>query len=355
MRVTGSPDGCDEAARRLQRGAAEVTRTAEALQRAEVAGWTGAAAQGWERLASERVRRLREAASGLAAVSGALAQHADELRELQQRARRLAREAADAGLAMDEDGRIAPVPPPTSGAPELLRAELHRREVRRRLVAEAEVVRSEEDRAHERLRVEVARSLDAPAPGGDCDWGLVARLQQWWQREADAAADPAPGGWDLPAAAVSVVQATASSTDRLPAVLRSASVSNGFGAGVGVVVDVGVNDHDLDDALTKNAVVTGAAVGAGLVAAGSVPVWVGVAGAGAAGFGAGRLFDAFGHHLWWVQTSAERRAARGRRAIPAATAGRHPYLPPLPGDHARPRHVVHRTPAPEPGPAARRP
>lgn len=354
MRLNGSAEGCEAAARQLQRAAAEAFRTAEALQRAEAADWTGTAARGWERLASERVRRLREVAHALSAASRAVAQHADVLRELQARSRRLTSEAAEAGLHLGEDGWIGPVTLPEPAAPEAVREALHRREVRRRVLSAVAQVRAEEDRMHGRLLVELARADEVPLPERDCDWGLGDRLRSWWDGATDDGADWRPGRSDLPATAVSVSQAAASVTERLPSVLRSASASSGLGFVVGVPVDVIVNDHDLDDALTKNAVVTGTAFAAGAAIAVSAPAWLAVAGAAVVGYGTGRAFDAFGHLLPWVQHSSERRASRRTGAPQGAPATRHPLLPPTP-DGTVPRHVVHRLPAPAPGPAPGRP
>lgn len=349
MRLSGSPDGCDAAARQLQRAAVEVSRAAEDLHRAQVADWVGAAAQGWDRLASEQVRRLRASALVLGAVGRAVAQHAHVLRELQARAGRLTAQADEARLHLDASGWIAPVPLPEPGDPQAVREALHRREVRRRVLAGAEQVRAEEERAHVLLLGELARAVELPLPGSDGAWGLDDRARNSWQGSSDVVSWR-PNQWDLPPALISLAQAAASVTDRLPPVLRDASVTSFLGLAVSIPVDVLVNDHDLDDAITKNLVVTGTAAGVGAAAAGSAPGWVAVGLAGAAGWGTGRLFDAFGHHLPWVQHSSERRSDRRRRPAYGAPSPRHPYLTPAPDRVAR-RHVTHRVPAPAPGPA----
>lgn len=340
MRLNGSPDGCDAAARQLQRAAREVSRTAEELQRAEVLEWTGTAALGWERLASERVRRLREAASVLGAVGRAVAQHADALRVLQSRTGRLTADAAQAGLHLDDEGWIAPVPLPASAEPEAVREALHRREVRRRVMAGAEQVRVEEARAHDLLLRELARGVEVPPWGGGCDWSVDV--------------DWLPGLADLPSLSVSASQLAAEIRRSLPSVLRHAGASAGLGFGVGIAAELS-QDKDLDDAVTKNVVTTGVAVGTGLVVTATAPAWVpaaavggvAVAGGAAVAYGAGKVFDKFGHHLPWVE--------RPRGSMPAAVrplnrgAPRGPVPRPVPVASARPEWTVRRRP-PQPRP-----
>jgi hypothetical protein len=334
VQIRGSVDGCDRAARELQRAAAEVWRTAQALQRAEVAGWTGTSAQGWERLSSRRVAELRRLADVLAAFGRAVREHAEGIEQLHDVARRLTAQAAEAGLVLDADGWIRPVRLPEGGSAERLREALERQEARRRVLAAVAEVRDRERDLHDRLRAAATTVHDRSAAvrsSGD-------RLDVAWL----------PGWWDLPAFGVSAAQAAAERTHRLPPVLRHAGPSSGLGFGVGVAVDLQAG-RDWDDALTKNVLVTGGVVVAGLAAGGSAPALV-VVGAGAAtGHVVGRVFDAFGHHLPWVERprpAPVRRVAAAPRAV-----GPTPGPTPTPGPP--PRQTRRAAPRATPGPAPR--
>lgn len=339
MRVAGSPEGCEETARGLQRAAAEVARTADALHQAEVSGWVGASAQGWSHLASRRVTELRALAHVLGGFGRVVQQHAAELASLQDRARRLSVEAAEAGLVLDERGEILPVALPES--PDLVREALHQREVRRCLLAAVAEVRARESDLHERLRAGLAAVHDTPAAGPDAAGGVDAA----W----------APNRWDLPSAAVSAAQALGTVTDRVPAVLRHARAAPGVGMAVGLAVDL--RSYDVPDALTKGALVTGTSVVGGMVLAATAPAWLAVAGGGAVALGVGKAFDAVGHRLlpwvqkpstrtWWVRHTA---AAPGVVRTPSPTPGPRPTpTPAARSGPSRPQPVGPRGPAVRP-------
>lgn len=330
MQIRGSVDRCDRAARDLQRAAAEVSRTAGALQRAEVVGWAGTSAQGWGRLSSLRVCRLRGLADVLAAFGRAVHEHAEGLEQLQDRTWRLRAQAAEAGLVLDADGWIRPVPLPEGSSPELLRDALQRQEARRRVLAAVAVVREHERDLHDRLRAALAAVHDRPAVVPDAGAGGLD-------------VDWLPGWWDLPAGGISVGQIAAELTDRLPRALRHAGASGGLGFGVGVAVDRQAG-RDWDDALTKNLMITGGTAVTAFVMPAAAPVVV-VVGAGAgAGYLVGRVFDAVGHHLPWVDKP---RRTPDRAAAPRFV-GPMP-LPPAPRPSPGPTPTPAR-PTPTPAP-----
>lgn len=341
MHVAGSAEECERAHRELRRAAAEVSRTARALHWPEDADWVGTSAQGWGRLTSRRVAELDRLADALAGLGRAVRDHATGLEQLQDDARRLTAQAADAGLVLDAQGWIRPVSLPDSGLPALLREALHRQESRRRVLAGVAELRARERELHDRLRAALRSVHDCSPARRDHDRDVDVDVDIAWS----------PTGWDAPALTVSTGQAAAERAQRLPAVLRHTTSWSGVGFGVGVVVDRQAG-RDWDDAITKNVIVSGVAVGAGVILAPAAAPAAVVVGAGAVlGYGAGKLFDAFGHRLPWVEKP---RPAPARP--PAGVAGGpRPTPRPTPGPVPRPAAApappdVHRAPSSTAGP-----
>lgn len=94
----GEPEQACACAREHRRAAVELDRLAAQVARlpASVATWRGAAATAFSAALAPLPGRLREAAQALAATGAHLSAWADELEDLQERARRAERAAADA-------------------------------------------------------------------------------------------------------------------------------------------------------------------------------------------------------------------------------------------------------------------
>ena len=169
MRVSGDAEACRGTAEQLRRAGTAVRRDADRWRsvRSGVPSWTGRAADGWAATVLERSDAGRELADRIGALADALARHADGLQELQSRARALREQARDAGLHLDDDGWIAPLPLPGFTPPSALQEAFrtwpgtdswHLREELLRRVA---VLRAAADRQHDELTRELGR-LDAP-------------------------------------------------------------------------------------------------------------------------------------------------------------------------------------------------
>lgn len=350
MRIAGDSDGCREAARQLLRCAASVAHASQELRAArEAAGpWTGRAGQGWAALALGQAGWVDERAERLAGAGRCLSRFADELDALQADAAGLTAEAAAAGLLLDDAGRIPVVL--FSLDPDRLQDALRREDVRRRLVARAGRLREEERAVHARLgRGLAALREDRWSPPRAADAPGIA-LELW-----------PPSGWEAPPVLLAVGRGAAQVSSALPAALRSAPGVNVAGATYGVVVDL-AQDKGWSFALTKAAaisvpsVIAFGAVAAGVVTAPvSIPAVVAATVVGiAVGYTTGRLMDAYGHRLPWVQQpKAVARPVAGR---PARLPTQLPKLTPSPpaigsSGAGTPQPSVRLRPAPVPGPA----
>jgi hypothetical protein len=309
MRVGGSSDGCLHAARQLRRAAAEIAGTTSRLDPLPLPEWHGAAARNHGLLMRALVWKVNDQSRQLSAAASAVERFAQALDDLQPRARRLTEQAAAAGLELHEDGWVAPLPP-AGPDPAAISAQSSRWRLREQVMAAAVALREEEQAAHAWLARELAavRGVRHVDETGAEAW--------WWGPTRDHA----------PGLALSGGQLAAEARSKGPALLRGGGVTTVLGAGYGVASDVR-QGRDLDDALTRNTVIAGAAVGAAVVvggvvvAAAAAPVVAGAAAATAAGVGAslaaGKAFDLVGHHLPWVDQPP--------RKQPSSPAGRGPH------------------------------
>ncbi len=326
MRVVGDSDGCREAARRLLHAAAASGRAGEGLSEDPSPDWIGLGAQRFSALATERVWTLRALAQRLTAAARAVDRFAEAIEELQSRARRLTAEAADAGLEMQEDGWIAPVlfDLYLDVDPDLLREAGRRRAVRRRLLAAAAELRAQAAEGHAQLGRDLVAldQREAAVEGSRRDVELSWLL---------------PTRWDAPPLALAAGQAAAEVRRTLPSVLRSAGATTGLGFAYGVSTDL-KQGRELDDAVTKNVGIVGAAgAAAGAVALAPIviPGAAAIAAGAVAAYGTGKLFDKFGHHLPWVEQPVLKGAGRSARS--GVDASRRPRRQPQPRPQSRPQ------------------
>jgi hypothetical protein len=306
--VSGDSDQCSAAAEALARAAVAVAAAADQLRSAQLPStWAGTAQERWAALALQLAVAGDDVVQRLAHAAGALARHAQALRELQARAGRLVAEAAEAGLHLDEDGWIRPVPldigPTTTTELELLRQSLLRQqELRAELLNRVEALRVDEAATHERLQRSLRGLAEAP---GVRPALLPAGPPNLW----------APTWWDAPPVALGVVSGSASGmpgsspTPRAPSgargpmlVLRNIPFVSVVGTGYGIYVDTEVNGMSAQEAVAKNltvtAIGTGAAAGAGALGAAAVGgapaigIAVAVVGTGVVvSYGVGRIWD----------------------------------------------------------------
>ena len=276
MRLAGDADGCAAVARELARAAAQVDAgtSCEASPFA-AEQWSGLGASQQQASALRRRARAAGLAGQLAAAAGSLAEFAERLADLQARGARLAATAAEEGLALDPSGDLPAVPVPYGPTldPHALaeqRRAQHRAEVRQVLLGQVAALRADEDEAHRRLAGSLRDLSTVRATGGP-----GASLGPG--RQDAAGPDPWQlGRWDL-TAALSFVRATPlselspSGASRAGKVLDLVPTVPGLGvlaAGIGVAGDV-ENGYSVEGAVTKQAVVTAVASGAGTVVAGA--------------------------------------------------------------------------------------
>lgn len=267
--------------------------------RAAAASWSGRSASAWRVRSGAADDRLAHQALRLRAVGERLLHFAQDLEELQARSRALDRLADAQGLHVSADGQVAPLPAPASfeehaSAPQ-------RAAARRQLVHRVSALAVDERAVHEQLVHDARRLADpgwAPRLGCASDGGSTG-------------SDWAPGRGDAPTPAL----AAADAADRLglaPGLLGKLGHPL-----TGGVLTAGADlaaGQELDDTTIKLVLTTGAtagvalATGAALTTAPVVVTALAVAGAGAAASYAGtRLFDAFGHHLPFVDAPSKRR------------------------------------------------
>lgn len=308
MRVKGDAEQCLAAATALGRAAFAVAQIAGQLRQAQLLPtWSGTAQERWAALALRQAVAGEEVSRRLRVAAAALVEHAQALAELQARAVRLVQEADEAGLHLDDDGRI-PRPrvelgPTTTPEQELLRQWLLRRqeEARVDLLARVERLRADETHVHERLRrslrtLEAAPDLPIPllvaGPAGP--WAPT-----WWDAPSLGLGVASGGASALPASALTPGALGAARGPVL--VLRNVPVVGVVSTGYGAYVDTQVNGMGTGEAVLKNVTLSaiGTGVTYGVTAAGaavSAPVTVVVVlglGTGAVvSYGIGRVWDA---------------------------------------------------------------
>jgi hypothetical protein len=307
VRVSGDSDQVTAAAEALARAALAVAATADQLRSAQLPStWVGTAQERWAALALQLAVAGDDVVQRLGHAAGALAQHAQALRELQARAGRLVAEAAEAGLHLDEDGWIRPVSlvtGPVTTSEQLLaqQALLRQQESRAELLARVEALRVDEAATHERLRRFLRGMTEAPELPPAL---LPAGPPNLW----------APTWWDAPAVALGVASGSAGAVPASSPTSRALSGARGpmlvlrnipfvsvVGTGYGIYVDTKVNGMSAQEAVAKNltvtAIGTGAAAGvaAGGAAVGGAPaigIAVAVVGTGVVvSYGVGRIWD----------------------------------------------------------------
>ena len=270
MRVRGDAEACRGTAEQLRRAGAAVRQDADRWRavRRGVPSWTGRAADGWAATVLDRSDAGRELADRIGALAGALARHADGLQELQSRARALREQARDAGLHLDDDGWIAPLPLPGFIPPSALQEAFRSWpgtdswHVREDLLRRVAVLRAAVEQQHDELTRELGR-LEAPAtmrPG----------------------AAPLPGWWDLPPAAAdggarALAHSAAAGSGAAAAGRAVSRVVPGLGLVYGVAVDVGAQDRSLAEAVVRNGAAAGASAAAVAAAGALVPAAVAAA------------------------------------------------------------------------------
>ena len=294
MRVRGDTEACLCTAERLRRASEAVRCGADGLRavRSSVPSWTGDAADGWAATVLAHSDAGRDLADLVGALADTLARHAEGLAGLKQQGRALRERADAAGLFMDGDGWVAPLPlpraAPASPLQELFRTWplLSPEHVREELLRAVAWLRRAEQDLHDEL-VRQLRRLDVraavPPPG-------TPSLPTWWDLPptvADA------GSRVLSHGSAAGVSATGRALSRaLP----------GAGLVYGIAVDVGAHDRPVGEAVLRNGVAAGASAGA-VVAAGALapaaiaaaPVLLPVAIAVGVGLAAAALVDAATH------------------------------------------------------------
>jgi hypothetical protein len=351
--VSGDSDQCSAAAEALARAALAVAATADQLRSAQLPStWVGTAQERWAALALQLAVAGDDVVQRLGHAAGALAQHAQALRELQARAGRLVAEAAEAGLHLDEDGWIRPVSlviGPVTTSEQLLaqQALLRQQESRAELLARVEALRVDEAATHERLRRSL-RGMDEP-PGLPLAMLTAGPPSLWaltpWDAPAIALGAASGGASALPASSLPALGAA-----RGPVlVLRSVPLVGAVGTGYGAYVDTQVNGMGTGEAVVKNVTVTAAGAGAtwGVVAGGAAvggPVAVvavaAVATGAVVGIGVGRLWD--------VISSRDDRRPSGPQPVPRPSPG----PPPQPPSSVHSRSEAPSPAAPSPAPSS---
>ena len=294
MQVRGDAEACRRTAEHLQRAREAARRDAEGLRavRSSVPSWTGDAADGWAATVLAHSDAGRDLAHLVGALADTLARHADGLAGLKGQGRVLRERARAAGLHMDDDGWVAPLPlpraAPASPLQELFRTwpMLTPEQVREELLRAVASLRWAEQDLHDEL-VRQLRRLDVravvPPPG-------MPSLPSWWDLPptvADA------GSRVLSHGSAAGVSATGRALSRtLP----------GAGLVYGIAVDVGANGRPVREAVLRNGVAAGASAGA-VVAVGALapaaiaaaPVLLPVAIAVGVGLAAAAVVDAATH------------------------------------------------------------
>lgn len=293
MRLGGDVEGCRQAARELERCAVAVAEAQDqvALALLPSFAWAGLAADLWHGHLLGRTAAADETALAVGAAARALRAFAEALAEQQERARRLAEEAACARLVLDDAGWIAPVP--SSPDPELQPEVLRRRAVRTAVLNAVRGLQAEHDALHTGLVRALGQEVVPPTAGG-------SSAPSPWR----------PGLGDTPAAVLAAlgVGLRDVADDGLRFAGRAAG-STPVGAAATAAGELVAGAEPLDAAATTLVVTAGATAGGGLAMAGmagvtllaapvAVPAAVGLGvvavGGLVGGYVSDRLWDAHG-------------------------------------------------------------
>lgn len=332
--MRGDADQCLVAASALGRAAYAVATVAGQLRQAQLLPtWSGTAEERWAALALRQAVAGDDVSRRLGVAAAAVAEHAHALRELQVRAARLAQEARELGLHLDEDGWIAPLRaelgPVATPEQELLRQSLPRRqEARADLLARVEALRVDETAAHDRLR-RALRTLEE-APGVPLPLLLQEPASLWgptWWDVPSIALSAASGG--AGAAPASALAPGALGAARAPVlVLRNVPVVGVVSTGYGAYADTQVNGMGAGEAVVKNVTLT--AVGTGVVwgvAAGGAAVSAPVTGVVVVGVGVGAVVSYGAGRVWDAISGRGNRRSADPAAVPRPAPGPSPQPP----------------------------